>query len=91
MADILADIAKGRIMCLRDMEEPRDLILSAAIEYEFKKAMEPYMCYQRGAEYEAVMGMRIEWVRPGTAEISIRTNKGDVRIVRRANSEGERK
>lgn len=79
MTDLLQRIAKGRIACLKDNEEPRDVLINVELKNQLRREAEPLTMYAHTLEYEQVMGMKIEWVRPGPFAISIRTVKGDVR------------
>ena len=79
---LLSRVYKGRIDCLRDREEPRDLLVSASVKHEFLRELESPITGQILPDGELiVMGMRVEWVRPRGTILSIRTVKGDVRRI----------
>jgi hypothetical protein len=73
--------AKGRIACLKDNEEPRDLLISRSLKNQIRREAEPFMAYMQDGEWDRIMGMRVEWVNADPSDISIRTVNGDVRIV----------
>lgn len=77
---LLKRIYKGRHDCLRDNEEPRDLLVSCALNHALMSEFEPRH-YMIDSQSEFLMGMHIEWVKPGQNDLSIRTTKGDIRIV----------
>lgn len=82
MKDLINRIAKGRIACLKDNEEPRDVLISIELRHQIRRECEPFMAYLCTAEHEKMMGMNIEWVRGHKPEdISIRTVRGDVRRI----------
>ena len=78
---LIERIAKGRIACLKDNEDPRDVLISIALKHQIRRECEPFMAFLRTAEYEKILGMNIEWVRAEPNDISIRTVKGDVRRI----------
>lgn len=80
MHSVLERILKARHALLTDNEEPRDLLIGVDLRNELRRALDPLMMYHCTAEAENLMGMRIEWKRPGT-DISIRTVNGDLRRV----------
>ena len=78
-------IAKVRHAILADNEVPRDILISEALKYPVLMEVNPYRMYSIGNEYESLMGMKIEWTKskPLTQpQVSIRTDKGDLRVVR---------
>ena len=77
-------IAKVRHDILKDNEEPRDLLISEALKYAVLLEVNPLRLYKNADTYDQMMGMKIEWTKPKPLtqpQISIRTAKGDVRIV----------
>lgn len=79
---LIERVAKGRHACLKDNEEPRDVLISIALKQQIKHEAEKYMAYYHDGEWDRIMGMRVEWVRARSpSDISIRTEKGDLRIV----------
>ncbi len=77
-------IAKVRHEILNDNEEPRDILISQSLKYPVLMEVNPLREYRAENEYEYLMGMKIEWTKPKPLtqpQISIRTAKGDVRIV----------
>jgi hypothetical protein len=80
----LAAIQRARVAILRDNEEPRDLLISDALKYPVLMEVNPFREYRADNEYESLMGMKIEWTKPVALtkpQISIRTTKGDLRVV----------
>lgn len=74
-------IAQGRHACLKDNEEPRDVLISRGIEREIKRSADKYMAYQIGPSWEKIMGLTVEWINAPITDISIRTAHGDVRRI----------
>ena len=79
--DLIARITRGRIACLKDNEDPRDVLISVTLKHQIRRECEPFMAFLRTAKDEKMMGMNIEWVRAKLNDISIRTVKGDVRRI----------
>lgn len=76
-------IAKVRTEILKDNEEPRDLLISDALKHFVLLEVNPLRLHAT-ATYDHLMGMKIEWTKPVALtkpQISIRTAKGDMRIV----------
>jgi hypothetical protein len=77
---ILSRIYRGRITFLKENEEPRDVLIGVDLENQIKAELSPAAIYQMQRDHETLMGMKIEWQRAGFG-ISIRSTKGDLRII----------
>lgn len=84
MNGYLEAIYKASVGILKDNEEPRDLLISAALKHHILREVEPMTMYRAMPDAEELFGMKIEWTRPKPLtqpQIAIRTVKGDTRIV----------
>lgn len=83
MSYLLA-IERVRRQILMDNEQPRDVLISSALRHAVLREVEPMMAYRFDAEKEFLMGMKIEWTKASALtkpQISIRTTRGDTRVV----------
>ena len=81
----LSAIQRTRIEILSDNERPRDILISVALRYPLLADLNPMGEYRSNGEYDSLLGMKIEWTKskPLTQpQVSIRTDKGDLRVVR---------
>lgn len=79
----LTAIAKARHGILSDNEEPRDILISENLKHAIRLECN-FPAYEFELRAEKLMGMNVEWTKaiPLTEpQISIRTAKGDTRIV----------
>lgn len=81
----LTAIAKARHRILTDGEEPRELNISETIRRAFMDELDPMLVYRHEVvSCSMLMGMHVKWSKPvalTAPQISIRTAKGDTRIV----------
>ena len=81
----LTAIAKARHEILKDNEEPRDLLVSANLKNALQSEIDtPYYGRIEFGGAVILFGMKVEWTKAGPLtkpQISIRTAKGDMRIV----------
>ena len=80
----LTAIAKARHAILADNEEPRDILVSVTLKHALMREVGPMYAYRCEPGKEQLMGMKLEWTKPvplTQPQISIRTAKGDTRIV----------
>lgn len=80
----LTAINKARIAILTDNEEPSVVRVSVTLKHLLLREIGPMYAYRAEPEKEQLMGMKLEWTKavPLThPQISIRTAKGDTRIV----------
>ena len=77
-------ILRTRIAILHDNEEPRDVLISSDLRHALRREIDPMMLYRTDVKDEWLMGMKIEWTKPVDLTkplVSIRTTKGDTRVV----------
>ena len=77
-------IEKVRREILMDNERPMDVLIRVSLRNAVLQEVKQMMAYRSEQEYEYLMGMKIEWTKPKPLthpQISIRTDKGDLRIV----------
>jgi len=79
MSDLLHAIERTRRACLKDNEEPRDLLIPETLEPMMKAVFGIHLQYPHPVKWETYAGMRIEW-KSATTRLAIRTINGDVRI-----------
>lgn len=80
----LGAIYKARVGILKDLEEPKDILICATLKDAIRQECGPFRAYSFDPEKEELMGMKIEWTRPKPLtqpQIVIRTVRGDTRIV----------
>lgn len=80
----LSAIHKTRNAILSDNEEPLDILISESVKHALMRELNPIYYQRSGEKYEWLMGMKIEWQKPRPLtmpQITIRTAKGDMRIV----------
>lgn len=80
----LQAIARARHDILKDNEEPRDILISADLKHAIRQECGNLSAYDFEIRGDQLMGMKVEWTKPKpltAPQISIRTRKGDTRIV----------
>ena len=84
MSRLLSRINKARTTILADNEEPRDLVISVLREIDLRRELGQDFYHGAPLGVIQIMGMRVIWVDPrkSSVEMSIRTTKGDLRIVK---------
>lgn len=80
----LTAIAKARHDILKDNEEPASLLVSLTLKHALLREVGPMYAYRCEPGKEQLMGMKLEWTKPiplTQPQITIRTARGDTRIV----------
>ena len=79
--DIIERVARGRIACLKDNEEPNAVLISLSLKNLIEREAEPYMAFMQDGKWNRIMGLLVEWTTAPADSMSIRTVHGDVRRI----------